>query len=436
MRRLTVREWGLSKKLTRLVVPTSAGTPPALRFHLRELSWWLNETTVPYLHHFLSPHLTKIVITTDSFTHPGETVESWDELPDEVLPKKRSAITMFPSSLQFLSIHLGGEPETRFTEEISAFILGCRESLQVLDTNLVLSTQAIVHLMKLPNLRVWVTEQGPPQVTDLIRHGIPDGPTSLFPSLEKLDIRSEASLEWLPLFEAAKSRASPWIIAGGSLPALAYHHPTLPFDSPLVSKFLPFTDLVNLSLKTGMGCLLRPCISQFTDQDVERLAIALPKLEVLMLGWPCGEDTCPTTVRSLLFLSVHCIKLKHLNIHFRMASLQADLVDTLGYAYSQGLHSRPKCALESLVTGEMRLESSDNTVVLPIGLLMIFPSLTKLAARSSTWAQLELMVTALRLLEGTQGMMEGLMKYIKEAREPVENGVPARSAVSSFISLG
>jgi hypothetical protein len=380
--------------------------------------------------------LTKIVITTSSFTHPGETVEAWDELPDEALPTIRSAIKMLPSSLQSLSIHLGNEPETRFTEEISAFILGCGESLQEFSTNLVLSIQAIAHLIKLPNLHAWVTEQGPPQVTDLIRHGVPDGPTSLFPSLEMLDIRSEAALEWLSLFESAKNHTSPWIIAGGSLPALAYHHPTLPFDSPLVSRFLPFTDLVNLSLKTGMGCLLRPCISQFTDQDVERLAIALPKLEVLILGWPCGEDTCPTTVRSLLFLSVHCTKLKHLNIHFHMMSLQADMVDTLGYAYSQGLHSRPKCALESLVTGEMRLQSTDNTVVLPIGLLMIFPSLTKLAARSSTWAQLELMVTALRLLEGTQGMTEKLMKYIKEAREPVESGVPARSAVSSRVSFG
>jgi hypothetical protein len=64
----------------------------------------------------------------------------------------RSAIKMFPSSLQSLSIYLGVEPETRLTEEISTYILGCGESLQEFGTNLVLPTQVIVHLMKLPDL--------------------------------------------------------------------------------------------------------------------------------------------------------------------------------------------------------------------------------------------------------------------------------------------
>jgi hypothetical protein len=435
MRRLTVREWGLSKGLTRLVVPKFAGTPPALRFHLRELNWWLDETTISYLQYFLSPHLTKIVITTDTFVGGGARVEPWDELPDEVLPLARSAIRMFPSSLQSLSIHLDDELETHLTEEISAYVIGCGESLQELHTNLVLSTQAIVHLMKLPNLCIWATRQGPPQVTDLIRHGVPDGVTS-FPSLEVLDMRSEAGLEWLPLLEATKNRTSPWIIAGGNLPALTYHHLTLPLDSSLVSRFLPFADLVNLNLKTGAGCFMRPCVSRFMDQDVEHLAIALPKLEVLTLGWPCSEDTCPTIVRSLLFLFIHCTKLKHLSIHFRMASLQADMVDTLGYAYSQGLHSRPKCALEVLVTEEMPLRSTDNAVVVQAGLLMIFPSLTNLAARSPTWAQLEVIVKALGPQKELPAAMEKLMRYIKEARELAENGVPARSAVSSRLSFG
>ena len=431
-----MREWGLSTKLTRLVVPASAETPPALQLHLRELNWWLNETTTPYLQHFLSPHLTAIVITTNSFTQPGETVEPWDELPDEVLPMMRSAITMFPSSLQSLSIYLGDDQETRLTEEISAYVLGCGESLLDFSTNLVLSTQAIVHLMKLPNLCIWVTKQGPPRVTDLIRHGVPDGVTSLFPSLEKLDMRSEAALEWLSLLEAAKKRTSPWIIAGGSLPILAYYHPTLPIDSSLVSRFLPFAGLVSLNLKTGMGCFMEPCVSQFTDQDVERLAIALPKLEALTLGWPCDSDTCPTTVRSLLFLSVHCTKLNYLNIHFRMASLQADMVDTLGYAYLEGLHSKPKCALESLVAGGMRLQSTEDIAVLSIGLLMIFPSLTKVVSTYPDWTQLEVMMKALGLLEGTQAMTENFMRCVKEVREAAENGVLARSAVSSCLSPG
>jgi hypothetical protein len=274
-------------------------------------------------------------------------------------------------------------------------------------------------------------------VADLIRHGVPDGVTSLFPSLEKLDMRSEAALEWLSHLEATKNRTSPWIIAGGSLPILAYYHPTLPLDLSLVSKFLPFTGLINLDLKIGTRCFMRPCISQFTDQDVERLAIALPKLEALTLGWPCEADTCPTTVRSLLFLSIHCTKLKHLYIHFRVSSLQEDMVDTLDYAYSQGLHSKPKCPLEALALGVMPLRLTDNsTMIISIGMVMIFPSLTKIVSMFPNWTQLEVTMRALGQLEGTPAMTENFMRCIKEVREAAENGVPARSAVSSCLSPG
>ncbi|KAF9647873.1 hypothetical protein BDM02DRAFT_2493453 [Thelephora ganbajun] len=213
VRRLNMREWGLSREITRLVVSTSPRTAPALRFHLRELNWWLNESNLTFLPKFLSPHLTKIVITTVTFLRPGESVEPWgEELPREVVSTMRSAIKTFPSSLQFLHIQLGVGPETRLSEEISTFVLGYGESLQKFSTNLVLSTQAIAHLMKLPNLRVWATEQGPPQVTNLIHHGFPSGATSFFPSLKAIDLRSEAALEWLSLFEAAKKRTPPWIV--------------------------------------------------------------------------------------------------------------------------------------------------------------------------------------------------------------------------------
>lgn len=175
-----MREWGLSEETTRLVVPAPDGTPPVLSLHLRELNWWLNETNLAFFPKFLSPHLRKISITTNPILYPQETADRRDKnLPDNVVPKMRSAINAFPSPLQSIYIDLGGVPETRLTEEISAFILKCGESLREFSTNLVLSTPTIVHLMKLPSLRVWVTEQGPPQMADLIRNGLPDGVTPL-----------------------------------------------------------------------------------------------------------------------------------------------------------------------------------------------------------------------------------------------------------------
>lgn len=223
MGRLRVREWDFSEDITRLSVPTSSNVHPFLRFTLRELDRRLNKTNVSFVSGFLSSNLTKIDTKTNVLALSHERADPWlDEIPTEVVLEMRLAIKMFPSSVQFLGIYLGNGGETRLTEEISAFILGCRESLQEFHSNLVLSTEAVVHLMRLPNLRSWTTEQEPPQVTDLIRHGVPDGAIYLFPSLEVLDSIREAAFEWLSLFKAGKNRDLPWTMTKNSLPKLTY----------------------------------------------------------------------------------------------------------------------------------------------------------------------------------------------------------------------
>ena len=345
---------------------------------------------------------------------------------------------MIPTSIQRLCLQLGAGPRTHLTEEISAFVLGCSDTLQTFSTNVELSTQAIVHLMNLPNLGTWITEQGPPQEMDLIRHGVPDGPFSLLPSLQAVSMRGDPVLKWLPLFGDAKDRSPPWTMAGKGLATITYSHSTLPMDCTFISRFLPLKALVDLQI--NVDCFFQPCPSKFTDQDVERLAIALPKLKTLTLGeWPCNSDTCPTTIRSLLSLSIHCTQLKYLNIHFRMVTLRADVLDMLGYAYSQGLHSKPKCALETLVVQEMHLVLSDyDPALISMGMLMIFPSLTKFFSEhlSPTWARLELLVKDFGQVKGIAILTEQLMKCLSEARESVDDGITMRSAVSLGVSFG
>jgi len=432
MRRLDVREWGLSKDITRLVLPSSDGTPPVLPFHLQRLDWWLNETNFSFLPNFLSPYLTTIIITTDAPHYPLEEVEQWDKLPDEAMPMMRSVIKLFPPSPQIVCLKLGFGPETRLTEGVSTYILGCGESLRGFTTNVVLSTQAIVHLMKLPNLRRWTTEQGPPQVTDLIHHGVTGGVVSLFPSLWELDLKGGVALEWLSLFEAAKNRNPPWILAGDSLPFVSYDDPSLPIDSSLISKFLPFIDLVELRI--GTDCTLGLCASHFTDEDVEGLVIALPKLEAVTLGEePCDSDTCPTTIRSLLSFSTHCLKLRYLNIHFRTANLRADMLDLLGNSYSQGQRSKPKCVLKTLVTGSMRLELSDyDPALISIGLLMIFPSLTEFVSDVPLWARLGVLVEVMGQDSELGVLTERFMGLLNDVRESTENGLPTAYSTVSF----
>ena len=261
MRRLNVREWGLSDEITRLVLPSSDGSPPALRLHLREAFWWLNETNLFFLPVFISPYLIKITISTNVDSSPSETIEPWDQgIPVEVVPIVRSAIKMFPSSLRVFFLALGFGQQTHLTKEVSAFVLKCGEALQEFTTNVVLSTEAIVHLVKLSNLSGWITEQRPPEVTELIRYGVPDGATSLLPSLGIFGLQNERALEWLSFFETAKNRTPPWTVAGDGLPALSFHHPTfLPVDSSLISRLLPLASLIDV--KIDIECPVQTCAS-------------------------------------------------------------------------------------------------------------------------------------------------------------------------------
>jgi len=48
--------------------------------------------------------------------------------------------------------------------------------------------------MRLPNLTLWCTENGPPRGPDLSLSGA-------FPKLETLELRTEASLEWISLLQ-------------------------------------------------------------------------------------------------------------------------------------------------------------------------------------------------------------------------------------------
>ena len=260
--------------------------------------------------------------------------------------------------------------------------------------------------------------------------------TSLFPSLWNLDLRGEVAFEWLSLFEAAKSRNPPWILAGGSLPMVTYHRPSIPIDSSLVSRFLPFTDLVELRIWMEC-CYYGPCKSHFTDGDVESLVTALPKLEVVTLGdSPCDSDTCPSTIRSLLFFSIHCPRLRYLNIHFRTENLREDMLNLLTGAYSQGLHSRPKCVLKTLVTHKIPIELSGyNPALISMGMLMIFPLLDMFISRSSAWIQLQNLLNAMGETEGFGVVTEEFMKTLSEARQLVGEAVPMRSAVSSHLSF-
>ncbi|KAF9790613.1 hypothetical protein BJ322DRAFT_401547 [Thelephora terrestris] len=419
IRRLVVSVWGFPEDITSLFAPTSSNAPPFLRFTLRELNWWLNRFNFSFITTFLSSHLTRIDIRTDPFGSLSRSVNrSTGTVPTEVVSVMRSAIKMFPSSLQFLTIYLGiGEESTLtkeigLTEEISAFILGCGESLREFHSNLVLSTEAVTHLTNLPNLREWTTKQKPPKVTALAHNGIPGGPASVFPSLKSLQLRGHESLGWLSLFDARENRSTPWTVVGNNLSHLVHDHSTLAIDSTLLSRVLPLANLVEITLR--MRCMTPSgpgCASRFSDQDLEHLAIALPKLEVLRLGEaPCGANTCPTTILSLFLLSIHCANLRILSVHFGTANIAADVMAMVDYVRSHDLHRRPKCALDVLVAGNQVVPLDDcEFALVSMAISAIFPSLARIIG-SLDWSPLE----RLALMCGKAQEPTDLMSFLNE----------------------
>jgi len=390
MHRLDVHERDFSEDVTWLI-PTSSDFCPSIHFPLRELYWSLTKTNLSFLSPFISSNLVKIDIKTKG---------AWlEEVPAEVVQGMCPAIRNFPS-VQFLSIYLGNGREPRLKKEISSFILGRGESLREFHSNLVLSTEALVHLMCLPNLRAWTTKQEPPQTTDLVLHQVPDGATHFFPSLEVLELRSEPTLKWLLTFAAAKNCDLPWTMTRNRLLKLTLAPPVLTIDSTLLSGFLSGTNLVQIFTELECFTWRDACESQLTDRAVEALAIALPRLEHLELGkWPCNARPCPTTVLSLLFLSIHCTNLKRLNIHFRTTDMPVDIVTMLDYAYSHNLHRKPKCALKKLSMGYRTFPFLDDEFeIISMGMVMILPSLTRFESHRG-WRRLEPIITTFRTLE-------------------------------------
>ena len=264
-------------------MPISSDAQPFLHFRLRELNWQLNKLNFSLVTTFLSPHLMKIDIKMDSLRRRCRSANrSSGKVPPEMVAVVCSAIKMFPSSLRFLRIYLGTGPEAglieeiSLTQEVSTFILRRGESLREFHSNLALSPEAVAHLVNLPNLRNWIAEQKPPRATALIHDGITGGPTSLLPSLKSLQLRGEAALEWLSVFNSTKNRYHPRTMVGNNLSRLLHTHSTCNADSTLLSKLLPLTNLVEITV--GLRCLPRGagCALRFSDQDMECLAVALP----------------------------------------------------------------------------------------------------------------------------------------------------------------
>ena len=141
------------------------------------------------------------------------------------------------------------------------------------------------------------------------------------------------------------------------------------------------------------------CAFELRDDDVAELAMALPRLKHIDLGHPCPENTCATTVACLLSISVHCVEVQTLAIHFNTTNITDDLKNISEGPRFQELHSLPKCSLPRfkayrtpLTLDEPGLDAVAN------GMVNIFPSLKRCGGYYKAWGELDKRIKKMQML--------------------------------------
>jgi len=361
---------------------------------LQNLSWRITEESHPYTDLFFSPGLKNISIWV-----------SWDSRgPSGVLSTIASAISALPTSaLRILHVD-GSYYEVRwvdFKASFSSIALRCGPSLAEFVTRAPLSDAAINHLIQLPYLHIWRVEDPPP------RYSTSSLPL-LFPPLVGFTLGKGAA-GWFSLFKRLEGRVcptqgmTPLSRMKGSLKYLSVNNNNLPglaIDVSLTSLIQLFRNLVDLRVKVRCHDCYKEggCSFKLNNDNVTEFAMALPRLEFLFLGRPCYENGCATTVACLLPISVHCVKLRELEIHFNTTNIIDDLKNLSEDPRFQELRSLPRCTLTCLHTYQMPLtldEPDFETVA--NGMIDIFPSIRSCDGLVKIWEEISKRIAEIQI---------------------------------------
>lgn len=320
-------------------------------------------TPLPFVHLLCPKYLKHVAL----FFHPDPIAT-----PDQLV-EVAGMISSLPSdSLQSLSVECGRSMEGPLRSAVSSLVCLCGSSLKELFVTVTLPEATILHLAtKLSNLSIWRTSQGPPEA---VRTS-----TVIRLPLEGLCLDKTEALPWLDLLashENGPESETPSTNARNTLTSLVIDFPQpTAIDSNFLSPITKFWNLVTLCV--GSICPMEGvCAFRLTDVDIEKLAIALPRLSSLELGHPCSSDTCNNTVGSLMFISLHCLELEQLEVHFNTKTIASDMKRLLDE--DTQYRGKAKCKVTCLSVG-MQLygvPDEDKEIVWE-GFNFIFPDLTR-----------------------------------------------------------
>ena len=264
-----------------------------------------------------------------------------------------------------------------FEDSLSSVILRCGPQLTELSLPVALSDAAVNHLIQLSNLHTWRVEGPPPSYSAL---SLP----LVFPPLKKFTLGEEFARGWFSLFERLERNVSaqgmtPLSRLKESLKSLNVGRSlSSSVNVSLISTIRIFHNLATLDV--GVRChdkdIWGSCTFKLNNNNVAELAMALPQLDYLRLGYPCSENACATTAACLLLISVHCIRLRVLEIHFNTTNIVGDLENISKDPQFEELRFLPRCTLLWLEVFQMPLDLDESNLdTVASGMVNIFPSL-------------------------------------------------------------
>jgi len=367
MRQISVDDWGVLGEETfrklHINIPPGGWFPA-----LQGLSWCIRRSNLPHTSLFFSQNLKRIFISI-----------SWSKskVPESSLPVIASIISALPTStLQRLSVYIEhkGIPPGYLRDSLSSIVSCFGPSFTEFSSPIPLSDAATTHLIHLPHLHTWHTEHPPP-------HYSASSLPLVFPPLIQFALGEGVAPGWLSLFKRLGDHVSsaqdttPLSKMRGSLEFLNIgNFPDPIIDPSFTSVIQSFRNLVHLIVP--VECCDDQCVFKLDNDNVAELAMALPRLENLLFGYPCDQNTCATTVACLLPISVLCTWLQSLEIHFNTTNIAGDLESVSEDSRFQELRSLQKCALSCLdVQGIPLTVDESEYETLARGMTVIFPNL-------------------------------------------------------------
>ena len=366
---------------------------------IQKLDWSGSAPAFRFLPLFFPPTIRSFCISAIRFRNGDEDVGIENEVLAEIIPRPNA------STLTRVQISVSPSLTPGVQEEISSLVLRCGPALISLEITKPLSEPAFLHAITLPNLREFSVHNRPPPK-------VPES-TTIFPSLDRFNLTTVFHSQWVSFIGSRPSRNSRTPMTN----ELGTPHSTLQTLAPFshggsgpvaIGQTPAFVNLTTLNIP-GLCPGDGTCAFSLTDNDVDRLAIALPRLTYLMLGViRCGRNACKTTFRSYLSLSVYCSELCYLEIHINTDDILSDIRASLGAGDPEmgkpGPHRKCRLRLLDLNSTPLELPSHSDCESIARGLLDVFPMLVMISVwdeqgRNNMWRRVQQQISRLRTLD-------------------------------------